>query len=60
MNKDLASATPLNRTRLKFSFFHQDGQNYFLDTVEEELKLPICLPRVNQSKLWEIYQFFDY
>lgn len=60
MNKDLVSATPLNGTHLKFSFFHKDGQNYFLDSVEEEIKLPIYLPKMNQLKLWEIFQFFDY
>lgn len=60
MNEDLVSATPLNGTHLKFSFFPKDEQNYFLGTVEEEIKLPIYLPRVNQLELWEICKFSDY
>lgn len=60
MNKDLLSATPLNGTHLKFSFFHKDEQNYFLGMAEEEIKLPIYLPRVNQLELSKAYQFADY
>lgn len=35
-------------------FFHKDEQNYFLDIFVEEIKLPICLPRVDRLKLWEL------
>lgn len=35
-------------------FIHNDEQNYFLDTLEEEIKLPICLPRGDRLKIGEL------